>query len=48
VAEKNKVKKKTMRGTVVSDNMDKTIVVKFQRTYKDPRTKKNYAFIEKI
>ncbi len=33
-------KKRLFRGKVVSDKMDKTVVVEFERTYKHPRTKK--------
>jgi len=33
-------KKRLFRGSVVSDGMDKTVVVKFERTYQHPNTKK--------
>ena len=32
--------KKTLIGTVVSDKMDKTVVVKVERTFTHPRVKK--------
>ncbi len=31
---------KLFRGTVISDGMDKTVTVKFERTYQNPYTKK--------
>lgn len=36
------IKKETrlFRGIVISDNMDKTVTVKFERTYKHPHTDK--------
>lgn len=36
----NNKKKRTYRGTVVSDKMEKTVVVKFERTFKHPKTSK--------
>ena len=39
MAEKNK-SKKLFVGKVISDKMDKTVVVKVQRTYKHPLLKK--------
>jgi small subunit ribosomal protein S17 len=33
-------KKRLYRGKVISDKMDKTVVVEFERTYKHPDTKK--------
>lgn len=39
MAEKNKAKKLFV-GKVISDKMDKTVVVKVQRTYKHPLLKK--------
>lgn len=35
-----KSKKQSLRGEVISDTMDKTIVVKVDRTYKHPRLHK--------
>ncbi len=34
--------KKILRGTVVSDKMDKTVVVSVERIFQHPLYKKNY------
>jgi small subunit ribosomal protein S17 len=36
----SEIKKRTLRGEVISDKMDKTIVVKIERSYIHPRFKK--------
>lgn len=40
MAEKQNKQQKTLVGTVVSDKMDKTVVVKVSRSYIHPRVKK--------
>lgn len=40
-------KKKTLRGTVVSDAMDKTVVVKVERFVQHPKYKKYYTISKK-
>ena len=40
--EKKKINKRVLKGTVVSDKMDKTIVVLVERLKEDPRYKKRY------
>ena len=40
-------KKKLLRGTVLSADMDKTVVVVFKRVYKDPYTKKIMRSLKK-
>lgn len=42
--EKNK---KTLRGTVVSDAMDKTVVIKVERFVQHPKYKKYYTISKK-
>ena len=44
---KKKTEKKLLRGIVVSDDMDKTIVAEFKRTYKNRHTKKIMRSIKK-
>jgi small subunit ribosomal protein S17 len=43
----NKTNKKTLQGTVVSDAMDKTIVVEVGRFVKHPKYKKFYTISKK-
>jgi small subunit ribosomal protein S17 len=42
-----KTNKKTLRGTVVSDKMDKTVVVEVGRFVKHPKYKKFYTISKK-
>lgn len=42
-----KANKKTLRGTVVSDKMDKTVVVEVGRFVKHPKYKKFYTISKK-
>ncbi len=44
----NKTNKKTLKGTVVSDAMDKTIVVEVARFVKHPKYKKFYTVTKKF
>ncbi len=44
----NKTKKKTLQGTVVSDAMDKTVVVEVGRFVKHPKYKKFYTVTKKF
>lgn len=43
----NKTNKKTLQGTVVSDAMDKTVVVEVGRFVKHPKYKKFYTISKK-
>jgi len=43
----NKTNKKTLQGTVVSDAMDKTVVVEVGRFVKHPKYKKFYTITKK-
>ena len=43
----NKTNKKTLQGTVVSDAMDKTVVVEVGRFVKHPKYKKFYTVSKK-
>ncbi len=45
--EKKKINKRVLKGTVVSDKMDKTIVVLVERLKEDPRYKKRYKVHKK-
>ncbi len=45
--EKNKKNKKTLRGVVVSDAMDKTVVVEVGRFVKHPKYHKYYTIHKK-
>ncbi len=45
--EKKKTSKKILKGTVVSDKMDKTIVVLVERIKQHPRYKKRYRIFKK-
>lgn len=47
MAEIKKEKKSTLRGTVVSTKMDKTIVVQVERTFMHPRLEKVMRSIKK-
>ena len=42
-----KANKKTLKGTVISDKMDKTIVVLVERIKQHPRYKKRYRVFKK-
>ena len=44
----NKTNKKTLKGTVVSDAMDKTVVVEVARFVKHPKYKKFYTVTKKF
>lgn len=44
---KDKTNKKTLQGTVVSDAMDKTVVVEVGRFVKHPKYKKFYTISKK-
>ncbi len=44
----NKTTKKTLQGTVVSDAMDKTVVVEVGRFVKHPKYKKFYTVTKKF
>jgi len=44
---KEKTNKKTLEGVVVSDKMDKTIVVSVRRVKEHPRYKKRYKIQKK-
>jgi small subunit ribosomal protein S17 len=41
------IKKQTFRGTVVSDKMDKTVVVEIQRFIQHPKYQKYYSINKK-
>lgn len=45
--EKSKSPKRTLRGIVVSDKMDKTIVVLVERTKEHPRYRRRYKVSKK-
>lgn len=45
--EKNKSKKRILQGAVVSDKMDKTIVVLVERIKQHPRYRKRYRVFKK-
>ena len=45
--EKNKIIKRILQGTVISDKMDKTIVVLVERIKQHPRYKKRYKVRKK-
>jgi small subunit ribosomal protein S17 len=47
VEEVKKEKKRLFQGTVVSDKMDKTILVEFQRIFKHPHTSKTMRMAKK-
>lgn len=44
---KEKTNKKTLKGVVISDKMDKTIVVSVERIKEHPRYKKRYKVQKK-
>lgn len=45
--EKNNLNKRVFKGTVVSDKMDKTIVVLVERIKKHPRYERRYRVFKK-
>lgn len=47
MAEKSKSKKRTLKGIVVSDKMDKTIVVLVERIKEHPRYRRRYRVSKK-
>lgn len=47
VVEETNKEKRLFRGKVVSDKMDKTILVEFNRTFKDPLTNKIMNHVKK-
>jgi small subunit ribosomal protein S17 len=44
---KEKIHKKTLEGVVISDKMDKTIIVSVERVKEHPRYKKRYKVRKK-